>query len=220
MRKEHPRTSRQRYRTFVEDYKQRRLDDLADGDGSPKALTEDGKPREVRTGLGLRQGKRREYLGEYVRWLRPHRYAILAVFLLALARAGLEMIEPLFMRFIIDRVLLNTTLDAPTRFTRLNLAGGVFLGVIVLSNLVNVLKDYRQRLLNARVMLTLRRSLFERLLRLPLPKIWDMKTGGILSRITGDVDTTTGLLQMAIISPSISLIRLIKIGRASCRERV
>ena len=51
-------------------------------------------------------------------------------------------------------------------------------------------------------MLSLRRSLFERLLHLPLPKLWDMKTGGILSRLTGDVDTTTGLLQMAIVSPS------------------
>ena len=70
-------------------------------------------------------------------------------------------------------------------------------------------KDYRQRLLNVRVMLSLRRSLFDRLLHLPLPKLWDMKTGGILSRLTGDVDTTTGLLQMAVISPSLSLIRLL-----------
>ena len=72
-----------------------------------------------------------------------------------------------------------------------------------------MLKDYRQRLLNVRVMLSLRRSLFDRLLHLPLPKLWDMKTGGILSRLTGDVDTTTGLLQMAIVSPAISVIRLL-----------
>ena len=57
-------------------------------------------------------------------------------------------------------------------------------------------------------MLSLRRSLFDRLLHLPLPKLWDMKTGGILSRLTGDVDTTTGLLQGAIVSPTISFIRL------------
>jgi ATP-binding cassette subfamily B protein len=71
------------------------------------------------------------------------------------------------------------------------------------------LRDYRQRLLNMRVMLTLRRSLYDRFLHLPLPKLWDMKTGGILSRLTGDVDTTTGLLQLAVVSPSISTIRLI-----------
>jgi ATP-binding cassette subfamily B protein/subfamily B ATP-binding cassette protein MsbA len=36
-----------------------------------------------------------------------------------------------------------------------------------------------------------------------------MKTGGILSRLTGDVDTTTGLLQMAVVSPLVSVIRLV-----------
>ncbi len=58
-------------------------------------------------------------------------------------------------------------------------------------------------------MLSLRRSLFDRLLHLPLPRLWDMKTGGILSRLTGDVETTTGLLQMALVSPTVSIIRLV-----------
>jgi ATP-binding cassette subfamily B protein/subfamily B ATP-binding cassette protein MsbA len=80
--------------------------------------------------------------------------------------------------------------------------------VIILSNLTNAAKDYRQRLLNVRVMLSLRRALFDRLLHLPLPKLWEMKTGGILSRLTGDIDTTTGLLQMAVVSPAISVVRL------------
>jgi ATP-binding cassette subfamily B protein/subfamily B ATP-binding cassette protein MsbA len=88
------------------------------------------------------------------------------------------------------------------------MAGGVFVVIILSAKLVEVLKEYRQRLLNVRVILALRRSMFERLLHLPLPALWDMKTGGILSRLTGDVDTTTGLLQMAVVSPSVSVIRL------------
>ncbi len=102
--------------------------------------------------------------------------------LLALAVAGLQMIEPLFQRNIVDKVLLNTTLDYTARITRLNLTGAVFVGVIVASNLVGAWKDYRQRLLNTRVMLSLRRELFDRLLNLPLPQLWERKTGGILSR--------------------------------------
>ena len=89
-----------------------------------------------------------------------------------------------------------------------NLAGAAFLTVIILSNLMSMLRDYRQRLLNTRLMLSLRRSMFDRLLHLPLPKLWDMKTGGILSRLTGDVDATTGLMQLAIVSPTISVLRL------------
>ncbi|MGH9373280.1 MAG: hypothetical protein ACRD15_17305 [Vicinamibacterales bacterium] len=86
------------------------------------------------------------------------------MFVLALTVAGLEMIEPLFMRFIVGRVLLNAELDMAARLSRLHLASAVFVGVIVLSNLTKVLKDYRQRLLNVKVMLSLRQSLFDRLL--------------------------------------------------------
>ncbi len=200
----HRPTSRERYRTFVDDYKHGRLEDP----DLKKSDNKDEKPGEKPAG-GLVGGKRREYLRDYLRWLWPHRFQLGMVFLLALVVAGAEMIEPLFMRFIIDRVLLNSQLDRAARLSRLHFAGAAFVGVILFSNLAKVLKDYRQKLLNARVMLSLRRSLFDRLLHLPLPKLWDMKTGGILSRLTGDVETTSGLLQMAVVSPSISLIRLI-----------
>jgi ATP-binding cassette subfamily B protein/subfamily B ATP-binding cassette protein MsbA len=196
---ERQRSSRERYQGFVRAYREQRLDD------EPASGTPAKKPEAPRPD----RGKRREYLRDYMRWLWPHRFAIAGFFLLALTTAGLEMIEPLFMRFIIDGVLLNAALDTPARLGRLHLAGAVFVAVIVLANGVRVVKDYRQKLLNVRVMLSLRRSLFDRLLHLPLPKLWDMKTGGILSRLTGDVDTTTGLLQMAVISPSISVIRLL-----------
>jgi ATP-binding cassette subfamily B protein/subfamily B ATP-binding cassette protein MsbA len=198
-----PRSSRQRYQHFVQDYRHRRLDEASDPSPGPKPAPDRG------WAFWRRRGQGREYLRDYLRWLRPHRTAVAGVFLLALIGAGLQMIEPLFMRFIIDRVLMDQALDAPSRLTLLQMAGGSFLVVVVVARLAGMWRDYRQRLLNARVMLSLRRALFDRFLHLPLPRLWDMKTGGILSRLTGDVDTTTGLLQMAIISPSISVLRLV-----------
>ena len=195
----HARSSRQRYKAFVEDYRHKRLDDKTEATDKSPAPDARGLPR----------ARRREYLREYGRWLWPHRYSIAIVFAFALVITALQMIEPLFMRFIIDRVLLSSGLDQAARMVRLQLAGAAFLSVILARSLINVLKDYRQKLLNIRVMLSLRQSLYDRLLHLPLPKLWDMKTGGILSRLTGDVETTTGLLQMAIISPTISVIRLL-----------
>jgi len=206
------RTSRQRYQGFVEDYKHRRLDD-SPGSGDGKKPATDGARKVEDEGAADAgrppRSKRREYLRDYGRWLHPHRYALGLVLLLALVAGGLEMVEPLFMRFIVDRVLLNARLDTAGRIARLNVAGAAFLIVVLLSNSVGAVKDYRQRLLNVRVMLSLRRNLFQRLLHLPLSRLWDMKTGGILSRLTGDVDTTTGLLPMAVVSPAVSLIRLL-----------
>jgi len=189
----HARSSRRRYLAFVRDYRERRLDE------------DSNSPKPVNSG----RQKRREYLKEYLGWLRPYRYAVGALFALALITAGLQMVEPLFMRFIVDRVLLNPHLDRAARLRMVNSAGALFLALVIASNLVSALREYRQRLVNNRITLGLRHAVFERLLHLPMPKLWDMKTGGILSRITGDVDTTTGLLQMALISPSVSVIRLI-----------
>jgi ATP-binding cassette, subfamily B, bacterial len=206
-----PRSSRRRYHAFVRDYKQGKLDEsehegqLKPSEGVSSSNGEASKPKPA----GRFSAKRREYLREYLSWLKPQRYAVVALLLFALAGAGLEMIEPLFMRFMVDGVLLNTKLDTAARLHRLQLTGGLFLGAIILSNLIRAFRDQRQRFLNTRVMLALRHALFNRLLHLPLPKLWDMKTGGILSRLTGDVDTTTGLLQMAIVSPTLSVIRLI-----------
>ena len=212
MSKNHPRSSRLRYHAFLQDYKHRRIEDPSAAEGEQKPQPDSAPPNDDSSAVPpARQpkGKRREYLREYMRWLWPHRFGVAAVFMLAMVAAGLQMVEPLFMRFIVDSVLLPTDLDTATRLTRLHLAGATFLVVILLSSLIGVLKDYRQRLLNVRVMLALRRALFQRLLYLPLPRLWEMKTGGILSRLTGDVDTTTGLMQMALVSPSISVIRLL-----------
>jgi len=203
------RSSRASYREFAERYKRRRLDESDQPPDAAPAQAGAAERGAAPARPRLLEGRRREYLRDYLRWLKPHRYAIGFMFLLALATAGLQMIEPLFMRFIIDRVLLNDALAAAERFRSLNLVGMAFLGVIALAAGLGVLRDYHQRLLNTRVMLTLRRALYDRMLHLPLAKLWDMKTGGILSRLTGDIDSTTGLLQMAILSPSISIIRLV-----------
>jgi len=197
----------------VEDYKRGRLDESIDAQNSGSKVPEPAPAPEVERpkGIlkGLRKGSRRQYARDYLRWLRPHRRAVAVVFVLSLITAGMQMVEPLFLRYITDHVLLNQALGLAARIARLNLAGMTFLAVVIVSALIGVVKDYRQRILNVRMMLTLRRSLYQRLLHLPLPKLWDMKTGGILSRISGDVETTTGLFQMAVLSPVLSLARLV-----------
>jgi ATP-binding cassette subfamily B protein len=214
-------SSRKRYRQFVEDYKKHRLDELIDAQNAalaragmgPEPAPEKPEPESEAESKGKKKPrlskKRREYIRLYLRWLKPQRQMLVGVIIFAILLAVMEMIEPLFMRTIIDKVLMNDALSLPERFSKLNLIGGAFLAFIIVEKLVNVTKDYRQRILNTRVVLTLRRALFDRMLHLPLPKLWELKTGGILSRLTGDVETTTGLLQMAVISPSLSVLRLL-----------
>src|SRR5207247_8843420 len=122
-----------RYQEFVEDYKHRRLDAVAPDD---RAQSPAAPP-----------GARRAYLRQYLRWLRPHRFALGAVFVLALAVGGLQMIEPLSIRFIVDHLILNKGLDTAALLTRLNLTGLVVVTVVVLSYVAGALRDSRSPLL-------------------------------------------------------------------------
>ncbi len=186
-------TSRRRYDDFRDAYRRGRLDVPAATDAKPEPPA---------------RSERRRHLARYVGWLRPHVPALAVLLALAAVQAALDMLPPLFLRYVVDRVLLPEGLSAGTRLGRLNLAGVAFLVVILSSRTLDALRGYRQRLLNSKVVLSLRRALYERLLFLPLQNLSDMKTGGIISRLSGDVDTTTGLLQMAVISPVLSLLRL------------
>src|SRR5947209_9890322 len=107
------RSSKRRYRSFVQDYRDRRVDE------QPKDSSGETP-----------QPKRRQYLRDYIRWLWPHRYAVGALFAMALVVAGLQMVEPLFMRFIVDRVLLAHGVDMSTRLARLQYAGVLFLALV------------------------------------------------------------------------------------------
>lgn len=151
---------------------------------------------------------RRKYLAHYISWLWPYRGSVVAIILTSLLVAGTEMVQPLFVRHIIDRILIAGGGSAADKWRELNFVGLLFLGLIGIQQALSAFRNFRQRQLNVRVILSLRKSLFDRLIRLPLNKLADMKIGGILSRLSGDVDTTTGLLQMGLISPGVSLIRL------------
>ena len=204
------RSSRARYREFVSKYHARTLGDGTEAEASSGTSSNGAlAPLQARGWRArLLGGQRQDYLRDYFRWLAPHRGRLAVVALLALLSAAAQSVEPLFMRWIIDRVLLADGALAE-KFARLNLAGLAFLSLVVLSAGITVAKDYTQRILNVRVILSLRRAIFDRFLHLPLPTLWGMKTGGLLSRLSGDVETTSGLLQMAIISPSISVVKLL-----------
>ena len=113
------RSSRHRYREFRKDYQAQRLDAALDAvDRPPESEPAPETPS---------RDKRWYYVREYLRWLKPHRSAVAAFAALALVAAALELVEPLFMRFIIDRVLLKA-LTRAEKLRLLNLAGHVLSG--------------------------------------------------------------------------------------------
>ena len=138
-----------------------------------------------------------------MRWLRPFRWKIIGVFALALAAAMLSLILPRATMFIIDKVLPAANAQL------LNKLGVGLLVVILIQQTCDLLRNWNTAKLNARVVFRLRQRLFEHLLDLPLHELAAMKTGGITSRLAGDVDLASGLVQMAILTPGVAIVKVI-----------
>lgn len=152
--------------------------------------------------------ERKRYLKAYVGWLWPYRWAMSAVFLLAVVTAALDMVWPLAIRHIIDGILLHPALQVNQKMRALALTGGGVAVLLVIKQALDSLRSYRISVLNAKVIFRLRQRLFDHFLSLPLGHLGDMKSGGITSRLSGDIDSVMGLVQNALISPGVAAIRV------------
>jgi ATP-binding cassette, subfamily B, bacterial len=181
-------TSRRRYAEFL----QRR--------GKPSA-----PPGET---LGDAQ-KRGTYVRRYFSWLTPHRVALGWILLLAVITIAIDMVWPLVSRHLVDDVLLSATLTPKEKLDRVLMLCAVVGLLLMASSFLNLWRGFRMQLLNSKLAFSLRSRLFDRILHLPLNEVTEMKTGGVISRLSSDVDAATGLLQQALVSPVLSVIRLV-----------
>src|SRR5687768_8195880 len=152
---------------------------------------------------------RRRYLRQYRRWLWPYRWRLFTILLLALVTTGLDMVWPLAIKRIMDGVLVDASAPRDRRIAELFRIGGVIVAVLLVKQVLDTTRSLRTAWLDAKVTIRLRRRLFNKFLGLPLGKLSDFKSGGIVSRLSSDVDAITGLVQMALISPTVAAIRLI-----------
>ncbi len=152
-------------------------------------------------GLAVRRPAWR-HLRSYLRWLRPFAGRIVLVLVLGLCAAGLSLILPRATMYIVDVVL-------PQRNSHLlHLLGIGLLGVVLVQQVFDFLRNWNTARLNARILVRLRKQLYGHLLRLPLHKLAQMRTGGITSRLSGDIDATSGLVQMALLTPGVAAVKV------------
>jgi len=171
----------------------------------------ESSPKETGSSKPPRADKatRKRYLREYRRWLWPYRWALLAVLGMALVTTALDMVWPLAIKAIMDGPLNDSNALRADRVSALLYFGVVVLGVLIIKQALDTFRSYRMSALDARVTIRLRRRLFNRFLSLGLGKLADFKSGGIVSRLSSDIDQTNGLVQMALISPTVAAVRLV-----------
>jgi len=151
---------------------------------------------------------RKKFLRDYIAWLRPYRNRLAGILILALLGAVLDLMWPLLIKRLIDS-LGNTAIDWNVKLKTLNIAAIGIVFVLFFKEIADTYRNYRMAVLNAQVVLRLRRRLFDHLIHLPIGIVTDMKAGGVVSRLSGDADSVSGLVQSAVISPGVAGVRVL-----------
>ncbi len=189
-------SSKQRYRAFRS--AQRKIKH-----GGPRSESEERKKPK------LSRDERKGYMRSYRAFLWPFKGTFMVVFFLALLSAGLSMAPPLATRHIIDQILPTNDLPTAEKWPAVVwLCGGV-LAILILMQVLDTTRNYAMAVLNAKVIFRLRQQLFDRILHLPLGKLAELKSGGIVSRLSQDTDKVTGMVQMAVVTPTVAGIRVV-----------
>jgi ATP-binding cassette subfamily B protein/subfamily B ATP-binding cassette protein MsbA len=160
--------------------------------GQRRPKEEDGKGKDDKT---KPKQKLRHYLRRYIGVLWEFRGYVTILVVLGLFSMVFRAVLPWTSKFMIDTVLSKN--DLALLFGTC----AVLLVIAVADIVVASITDYTSRLLSSKMQVHMRRLLISHLQIMPLDRLEKLKTGGIISRLEGDVSSFSDLLYEGFLTP-------------------
>jgi ATP-binding cassette subfamily B protein len=133
-------------------------------------------------------------LGRLLGYLRPHRAAVGAAFLLIVAQAGVDLVGPYLTKVAIDRHI------APGDAAGLAGVALLYLLTLVAAFVVRFLQTYIMQMTGQRIMQDMRREIFAHLQRLHVGYFDRNPVGRLMTRVTTDVDAVNELFTSGVVT--------------------
>ncbi len=212
------RSSRERFRQYRREVRERTFDPSSNS--SPPAS---GYPAAPRHPHGDRTKHRRsrsffQLLREFWALIRPHR-ATIYVALATLSVSALLGLAPLYgTKIVFDNILGDRPL--PQRLTRIvalpadrvQLLGVVAVAMVALAvacELVSLWSRWNSTRALQLVRVSVRKQVFDHAVRLPLHRVYDLKSGGVASILREDAGATADLIFSLLYNPWRAIIQLL-----------
>jgi subfamily B ATP-binding cassette protein MsbA len=135
-------------------------------------------------------------------FLSPYWKTLLVSSVLLLARAGAELVPPLFQKTIVDEVIGQSDLS------RLGMLIGLLIAVYALQQLINAADMFIRHALGERFILDLRVRVYAYLQKLSLSFFERTSTGELMSRVTNDVNALEHFVTHGSALTVVDLLRL------------
>ena len=136
-------------------------------------------------------------------YLRPYWKTLLVSSVLLLARAGAELVPPLFHRAIIVQVIGASDLS------RLGVLIGLLIAVYAFQQLINAADMFIRHALGERFILDLRIRVYDYLQKLSLSFFERTSTGELMSRVTNDINALESFVTHGSALTIVDLLRLV-----------
>ena len=141
------------------------------------------------------------------RFAKPYRTRLVFGTLAVVVSSGLGLVFPRIMGDLVDTVVPSAAVGAETG--NLDRYGVILVGVLIVQAVFNYVRVYQLALVGEGVVADLRKAVFDRVVRLPVPFFDRNLTGDVLSRLTSDaaaVQYTVSSTLAQVLSQSITLI--------------
>ena len=133
-------------------------------------------------------------LRRFLGYLVPYRLTVGGILLLLPLTTLCRLAQPLLLKYAIDHAII------PGRLELLAGPAALFLLLLLLEALLTWGEVYGLQMVGQRVMADLRAALFQHLLRLPVPWFDKSATGGVVTRLTSDVEALGEMFAAGIVS--------------------
>ena len=135
-----------------------------------------------------------QLLRRFLPFLKPYRSLVAGILLLLPLTTLCRLSQPLLLKYAIDHAIV------PGRLELLLQPALLFLGLLLLEAALTWAEMYGLQLVGQRVMADMRTALFTRLQRLPVSWFDRSAAGGVVTRITGDIEALGEMFAAGIIS--------------------
>jgi len=191
---------------FIE-YRQKVRKRNASGERSKRDVQASRNPKKI----GERDRKFWELFSQFLKLTATHRREILVSLGLLTIGIGLRLIPPFGTKLAIDSVLTNPPKALPVWLQAMRLPTDpmdlllAIVALVVLVTIISTIVHLGSRWIATKAVnqtqVTIRRRVFERAVKLPLNKVYDMKSGGVASLIREDAGGVAELIFSMLYNP-------------------
>lgn len=130
----------------------------------------------------------------FLKFLKPYWTKGLWAFFFTLLSVLLELPMPFLTKYLVDKVIVSKS------FNILNIIGFILIGVLVIRVVSAFIQGYLLTTFKNRIIFDIKIKLFSYVQKLSLSFFHKKQTGYLMSRVSGDVEATEGLLAGTLIS--------------------